>query len=161
MKRTIVGILILLFAASAQAESGQLRLDINLVSQHFVGPPGSLGDFNEKNFGAGLEYQISDKVHVAVGSYANSIGDQSWYAGAGREFFRGDSLFNTGISWKAGLEAGIANGYKDFIGEDGHYWSKESDLILMGGAYAKIGGQHALKVRYMFSVAGASYQYEF
>jgi hypothetical protein len=161
MKRTIIAILILLFAASAQAQSGQLRLDVNLVSQHFVAPPGSLGHFNESNYGVGLEYQITDRVHAAVGTYANSIGAQSWYAGAGREYFRGDNLLDTGISWNVGLEIGIASGYKDFVGEDGRHWSKQNDYMPMGGVYAKLGDKNALKIRYMFSVAGLSYQHEF
>lgn len=144
----------------ASAFAGDFRLDINLASKHFVDTPGTLEEYNENNHGIGFEYRLNDKYHIMAGGYDNSINDQSYYAGVGR-------LLKTGATeyfwerYEFGAELGIANGYKDFVSEDGRHWEKSNDYSLIGGTYLRLGDIHALKFRYAISLATAGYQYQF
>lgn len=150
---------IMAWADSVMAgEAGNWRLGITLASKHFIDPPPALGEFHEDNLGFEVEYQITDTIHLGAGRYDNSIGSRSNFLGIGKELAVTHPI---GIPVVLGLEGGIADGYEDFIGTDGKRWSKDSDYLLMGGAYARIGGKHALKIRYMFVLVAASYQYEF
>ncbi len=145
-------------AAAAEGDAGNWRAGITLASQHFIDPPPALGGFREDNLGFELEYQLTDTIYLGTGRYDNSIGARSNFFGIGKELAAGTLL---GMPARGGLEGGIADGYEDFIGTDGRRWSKDGDFILMGGPYVRIGGQHALKLRYMFVLLATSYQYEF
>ncbi len=143
---------------AAEGDAGNWRIGVTLASKHFISPPPALGGFNEDNLGVEAEYQITDTVYIGAGRYDNSIGSRSNFLGIGREMASG-SLW--GIPVSGGIESGVADGYEGFVGTDGKRWSKGGDYLLMGGPYARIGGQHALKLRYMFALVAASYQYEF
>jgi hypothetical protein len=146
-------------AVAAEGDAGTVRVGITLGSKHFIDAPKSLGEFCEENLGFEGEYQISDTVHIAAGSYDNSVCEHSNFLGMGKELVA-RSLWGAPIH--AGLEIGVADGYGDYLGADGRRrWSKTGDIMLMGGPYARIGGQHSLKLRYMFILIAASYQYEF
>lgn len=143
----------------APAYAGEFQLDINLASKHFIDTPGTLGEYNERNYGIGIEYRIG-KYHLIAGEYDNSINSKSYYAGLGRSFISG----STDLFWKRyeiGADLVVANGYKDFVSEDGRHWKRSSDHITMGGPYIRFGDIHAIKLRYAISVATAGYQYRF
>ncbi len=161
--KNVIGafLLFVVMAWASQAvasEAGDWRVGITLASKHFIAPPPALGGFNEDNLGFEAEYQITDTVYLGAGRYDNSIGSRSNFIGIGKELAAGTVW---GVPIRGGLEGGVADGYEDFIGTDGERWSKGGDYLLMGGPYARIGGQHALKIRYMFVLIAASYQYEF
>jgi hypothetical protein len=158
MKKWILGTLV---AISAPALAGDFRLEAHLASKHFVNAPGTLREYNEKHVGGfGIEYVINEKYHFTAGGYPNSINEQSYYAGFGKLL----KAASTDYFWKRyelGVELGVANGYKDFVSEDGRHWEKPNDYSLMGGPYIRLGDVHALKIRYAVSVATAGYQYAF
>lgn len=158
MKKWIFG-LFLLFAAPAFA--GDCRLELHIASKHFVDPPGTLKEYNENHSqGFGIECALNEHYHLIAGEYPNSINDQSYYAGAGRLLKAGVTEYFWG-RYEFGAEIGIANGYKDFVSEDGRHWEKSNDYSLIGGPYLRLGDIHALKFRYAISVATAGYQYQF
>lgn len=142
------------------AKAGDLWLDVNLASKHFIDTPGTLQDYNERNYGFGFEYRFNENYHFIAGEYSNSLNNQSYYAGLGRLLKSG----GTDYLWKHyefGAEMGVANGYGEFDSEDGQHWSKSNDYILIAGPYLKLGETHAIKIRYAFVLATIGYQYQF
>ena len=95
---------------SAEPKNGDITLVISGASHHFGqrsywDENGQNRKWNETNYGAGLEYQLSKHFYVAAGGYKNSIHKPSFYAGAGVETNGSKPL---GI----GLEAGLITGYE-------------------------------------------------
>ncbi len=141
------------------------RIDINLASKHLGGIDSV--NYNERNYGFGIEYRLNEKYHLMAGEYGNSINDQSYYAGFGRLFKSASTEYFWG-RYEIGAELGIANGYDESVSVDGKRLRKSEDYnflggdyFLMGGPYLRLGETHALKIRYMIVLATAGYQYEF
>ncbi len=83
---------------------GEVRLDTNIASQHFVepGPLTGIEEFNEKNPGLGIEVQLSPGAYIAVGTWHNSYYERSNFVGFGA-FFEGCDI---------GFEFGPVTGYE-------------------------------------------------
>ena len=180
MKWVLAGMLILPLSAQA----GEFVLEVHVASKHFISAPESLGEFNEQNYGLGLQYQINDKWRVSGGAYENSfmshsyecgtvngIGVCSWepetqiskYVSAGRSFYQGDG-------YELGIEAGVADGYEGWNSDRGFRNESErkqmktfgDEYMPMVGPYLTLGNQYAMKIRYMPTVlVSASFQYRF
>lgn len=76
-------------------------LVINTISFHHVS-----GDFNEKNFGLGIEHSLNNNVYISAGGYENSYYDRSYYAGVGYEQ-------EVSKYFKVGSEVFYATGYEE------------------------------------------------
>lgn len=84
-------------------QAGDLRPVLNLTSKHI----GTKDDYNEQNYGAGIEYHIKRKRWYGMaGGYRNSEDSASWYMGVGH---RGLKLGTRHL--KLGLEVGAVTGY--------------------------------------------------
>lgn len=66
------------FQTLGSSNDWHLYLDANLHAYHFNRAEAHANDFNENNFGAGLEY-TNDVFGVMGGYYRNSIWRPSWY----------------------------------------------------------------------------------
>lgn len=82
----------------------------SVASHHFgqrgYWDKGEYRPFNEFNPGVGLEYKLSDHIHLSAGTYRNSVYRQSVYAGVGFET-GGNKQFGLGI------ELGGITGYNE------------------------------------------------
>jgi hypothetical protein len=180
MKNFIGALLIfLLLAFCNQVAASDWALDVHLASKHFIDPPRELERFNEKNYGLGVGYKISELWSVSGGLYQNSLGSQkfkcnedssicswrpepkiSYYVSVGRSLLKRDS-------YEIGLEGGIANGYGEWVSSNGMVFDNKTiqgDYLPMAGGYLKLflpEQKYGVKVRYMFSVASVSFQYGF
>lgn len=136
-----------LVSAQAQAQAGEWRANINLASHHFVEPPAGIDEWNEQNYGFGVERSFGEWFSTA-GYYDNSFGDTTVYAGLGRE-------------WRVvkyvhvGAEAGLASGYDEY--SEASKMIMVGDLAVIGDLYASFGRDHRIKVL-MSRVIGFQYQ---
>lgn len=82
-------LLVLLLVAAGTARSQQARSapewwgNLNLVSHHFGDEEEFLAageDFNQENWGAGVELQWKPRHAASAGYYRNSVDEDSWYA---------------------------------------------------------------------------------
>lgn len=94
---------LMLFATYASA--GELWLDVPVASYH----TDRSKNYNETNYGLGLEYRLNEEVSLGVGRYYNSIRSWSNYIGATY------TPFSLGPV-KLGVVGGIINGYDSFGG---------------------------------------------
>lgn len=97
-------------AKPSSPEKGDVSFVLSGVSHHFGqrsywDDKGQNVKWNEVNYGAGIEYQLSRHFYATAGGYKNSIHKASFYAGAGIET---DGSRKLG----AGVEAGIITGYE-------------------------------------------------
>lgn len=106
---------------SCVANAADWSLDVTTVSKHLAAPNGV--ELNERNFGVGLKLTGFERQHprcntrstLSLGTFTNSYGDQSQYAGIGREieFASGHSRLRFGIS------TGLVRGYDGTRGQRG------------------------------------------
>jgi hypothetical protein len=105
MKRT--ALLLLALMAPAGAHSGELWFNVGSLAYHFRNAPG----YNNVNYGFGVEYQFNKKHLVIVGTFRNSINNQSEYI---IYAWTPLQLFNR---TRAGIAAAVANGYEPHPGQ--------------------------------------------
>ena len=93
--------LIFCFATGAQAESApKTWVTVGGVSRHFD----RAKNFNEQNFGLGVERDITPDIRLIGGFYKNSVRRQTFYGGL--------AYTPTSIAGaRAGVIVGAANGY--------------------------------------------------
>jgi len=161
------GLFVLLFVSqSAVANWG---IEIHLYTQHFVDM--EKVDLNEKNYGGGIRYQFSDNWAVLGGVYQNSVSSYefkcnasvcSWEQASQSSRYLSFERSITESNWyEFGIGFGVADGYDEFINENGVRLTKDSDYQPMAGPYLNIGNDISVKIRYMFSVASLGMQYVF
>ncbi|MDI1226879.1 MAG: hypothetical protein PSY14_04255 [bacterium] len=96
--------------SAGEPKQGDVTAVISGLSHHFGqrsywDENGQNRKWNETNYGAGLEYQLSKHFYVAAGGYKNSIHRASFYGGVGAET-------NGGKPLGLGIEAGLITGYE-------------------------------------------------
>lgn len=144
-------LLVVLVLVWGQAQAGEWRANVNVASHHFVEPPAGMERWNERNYGAGVEWHAED-YFVTAGRYDNSFRDTTAYLGAGKEWRVGEYIH-------VGAEAALATGYS----EHAEYINVLSagDLTLIGDLYVSVGRQHRLKLLTAGQYAGVQYQVGF
>lgn len=95
---------------TSEPKKGDVTAVISGVSHHFGqrsywDANGENRKWNETNYGAGLEYQLSKHFYAAAGGYKNSIHRGSFYLGIGAET-------NGSKPLGLGLQAGLITGYE-------------------------------------------------
>ncbi|HDR9236665.1 TPA: hypothetical protein QDB43_000350 [Burkholderia vietnamiensis] len=86
-----------------------LYVDVNLHAYHFDRQAKKEYDFNENNWGGGLEY-TNDVVGVMAGYYRNSLRDPSWYVLGRYTPLQFDLTSKDRLN--LGIVAGALSGYK-------------------------------------------------
>lgn len=99
-----IAILLILLSASANADTSELKIQINGRSVHFC----DACRFNEANTGLGLEVDwesrgLGDVNFVTAGGIINSLGYESWYVGTGKRW----RFIDAGVKAEIGFLAGI------------------------------------------------------
>lgn len=113
----------ILSATPAHAEddhSGEWWINAGGISHHF----NRSMDFNERNWGAGVEYVLSNDVSLVAGEYRNSVRTTTRYLGASY----------TPLSFgpaRFGIVAGAADGYR--MMRDGGFFPIISPVINIEG----------------------------
>lgn len=142
---------------------------MHLFTQHFTDIRNV--DENEKNLGFGLRYQFSENWAVLGGVYHNSLTSHelkcsdsicSWEEkNLNSRYFSFERKITKSDGYEFGIGFGVADGYKEFINENGLILSKGNNYQPMAGPYLNIGDELSVKIRYMFSVASLGLQYNF
>jgi len=100
-------LLALFFCAPAIA--GDVWLQVPLASYHFDRTNDEGEKYNQRNFGIGLEYAVSEKFRLQAGMYRNSLGLESGYVGAS---YLPWSPFRYS---RIGVSAGVVSGYDENV----------------------------------------------
>lgn len=114
---------------AAERRSPEWWANVNLVSYHledadeFLGPG---GNFNQENWGAGVEVQWQPRHAVSAGYYRNSVDEDSFYA-----LYHYTPL-QLGRFVRLGGMAGVVTGYPGY---------NDGGLAPAGGLVAKVEGQ--------------------
>lgn len=165
MLKNLIFILLLV----SQAAFANWSVEAHLYTQHFM----DIGrvDENEKNYGLGLRYQFSEKWALLAGKYRNSLTSHTLSCGESTcqwepEYLNShyvslERIIYRGEDYEFGLGAGVADGYKDLIDQNGKRLSTDDDYQPMAGPYLNIGNKYSVKIRYMFELASMSAQYSF
>lgn len=106
---------------SGVANAADWSLDVTTISKHLASPNGV--ELNELNFGVGVKLTGFERIHsrattrstLSLGTFTNSYGDQSQYAGIGREL----ELADRGARLRLGITAGLVTGYQGTRGQRG------------------------------------------
>ena len=93
-----------LFLIPLVPHAGGLSLHFHGFSYHSEGPS-DMRRWNERNWGLGVRYHISEELSLQGGRYRNSLHKTSWYAGV--NWFPLD----LGNGYHAGAFAMLATGY--------------------------------------------------
>lgn len=153
----------------SQAAFAEWSMEVHLYTQHLMdmGPI----EKNEKNYGLGLGYQISDNWKALAGIYRNSLTTYEFRCSPsvcywGREsldsrYISFERLLLSGNNYEFGVGFGVADGYKEFTNSRGVTFHQGSDYNFLAGPYLNIGNEYSIKLRYMFEVASIGFQYDF
>lgn len=164
MKKWIFVLLLVSPAASAK-----WSMEVHLYTQHFM----DIGrvEENEKNYGFGFSYQISENWKALAGAYRNSLTSHEFSCSESMcswepkyidsRYLSVERMISRGENYEFGLGVGIADGYKEFIDNTGRKLSTDDDYQPMGGPYLNIGNKYSVKLRYMFELASLSLGYNF
>lgn len=160
-------LLFFLLLIAPHAMASDWSMELHLYSRHFA--DSEKIDLNEKNYGLGFSYMLSDNWKANAGLYRNSLTtykqdchDCPWESeNIDSRYISFDrSIFKT-VVYEFGLGAGVADGYKEFVDKAGVRYHKGNDYNFMGGPYLNIGGKYSVKIRYMFAVASLGAEYKF
>ena len=95
-------------ATDAPQDQHRVHVVLHGLSHHFT--PRQQGEWNERNTGVGIRYQLDATWGAQAGAYKNSISRTSWYA-----WIEGTPLewhVAAGATLSGGMFAGMVNGYK-------------------------------------------------
>lgn len=112
-----VAVILFMFVAfgspEVHAAKGDFRIDLNLASKHTNASQythnGKTEDYNERNFGLGLAYDIDGTFEVTGGFFRNSYDKHSNYLGIKAKH---DFIFGY-VTVTPGITAGFVTGYDD------------------------------------------------
>lgn len=118
----LLPLVLALFSSGAMAGSGDVWIASGFVSRHIPAQSG----YQERNQGAGVQYEIDEHRTIVAGEYSNSIYSRTDYLGA---FVHG----NYG-GFQPGFVMGVMNGYR--INNGGPFFGL---IPTVGYEYARVG----------------------
>jgi hypothetical protein len=123
--KKLLAVLLVALSSVCYAEQGDLGVSISGISAHFS--EGGNSKKNAYNWGAGVSYEVVDRLFVFAAENRNSKWQDSVKYGAGYRFFQSDNFSAT-------VRVQNATGY-GYAGKNGTWIDQDQQSVQLAGCY--------------------------